>query len=136
MATKKFKESGGVIVLPLKMINSLAFQNLNPKSVKLLMLMQVHWRVDKAIDFSISQTIRSIKCSRGTASDLFKELIELGFVALVEEADFYANKARSWRLTYRPYLNREPTHDWKNWEPKNRSDCSATKPVLVLSPNT
>ena len=119
MATKKFKESGGVIVLPLKMINSSAFQNLSAKSVKLLMLMQVHWRADKAIDYSITQTTLSIKCSRSTASDLFKELIELGFIALVEEADFYANKARSWRLTYRPYLNREPTHDWKNCEPKN-----------------
>jgi hypothetical protein len=119
MAAKKFKEQGGVIVLPLKMINSLAFQNLSAKSVKLLMLMQVHWREDKAIDYGISQTTLSIKCSRSTASALLNELIELGFVAIVDEADFYANKARSWRLTYKPYLNREPTHDWKNWTPKN-----------------
>ena len=92
---------------------------LSPKAVKLLSLMQRHWREDKAVDYGITQVTRSIKCSRDTASKLFIELMEYGFIALVDEADFYANKARSWRLTYRPFLNREPTHDWKNWTPKN-----------------
>ncbi len=119
MAKWKYKESGGVIVLPIPMIDSLAYQHLSPKSVKLLSLMHRHWRKDKAVDYGITQATRSMKCSRSTASALFKELVELGFIAVVEEADFYANKARSWRLTYRPFLNREPTHDWKNWTPKN-----------------
>ena len=119
MAKRKFKESGGVIVLPIPMIDSLAYQHLSAKSVKLLSLMQRHWWEDKAVDYGITQATRSMKCSRSTASALFNELMELGFIAVVEEADFYANKARSWRLTYRPFLNREPTHDWKNWTPEN-----------------
>lgn len=119
MAKSKFKESGGVIVQPFSMLDSLAYQHLSAKSAKLLSLIQRHWRPDKAVDYGITQTTRSMKCSRSTASALFNELVELGFIAIVEEADFYANKARSWRLTFRPFLNREPTHDWKNWIPKN-----------------
>ena len=101
------------------MIDSLAYQQLSPKSVKLMSLMQRYWQPNKAIDYGISQTTRVLKCSRSTASALFKELAELGFIAVVDEADFYANKARSWRLTYRPFLDREPSHDWRNWTPKN-----------------
>jgi hypothetical protein len=119
MARSKFKEPGGVIVQPRRMIDSLAYQHLSAKSVKLLSLMQRHWQMDKPIDFGISQTTRMLKCSRSTASALFNELLTLGFIAIVEEADFYANRARSWRLTYRPFLNREPTHDWKNWMQTN-----------------
>ncbi|WAK03157.1 hypothetical protein [Methylobacter sp. YRD-M1] len=104
---------------PLAMIDSTAYQNLSGKAVKLLSLMQRHWRQDKAIDYGITQTTKSLKCSRDTASKLFRELREHGFIALVDEADFYANKARSWRLTFRPFLNQEPTHDWKYWAPEN-----------------
>ena len=119
MARWKFKETGGVIVLPIPMLDSLAYQHLSAKAVKLLSLMQRHWRKDKAVDYGITQTTKSMKCSRGTASKLFNELIEYGFIAVVDEADFYANKARSWRLTYKEFLDLEPTHDWKNWTPEN-----------------
>ena len=117
MAKPKYKVSGGVIVQPLLMLDSLAYQTLSAKSVKLMSLMQRHWRDDKAIDYGITQVTRSLRCSRSTASALFMELQEYGFIAVVDEADFYANKARSWRLTFRPFLNREPTHDWKHWLP-------------------
>jgi len=119
MAKPKFKGKGGVIVQPIPMLDSIAYQQLSAKSVKLLSLMQRYWQQNKPIDYGISQATRALKCSRSTASALFNELVELGFIALVEQADFYANKARSWRLTFRPFLNREPTHDWKNWTPKN-----------------
>ena len=99
------------------MIDSLAYEALNAKSVKLLSLMQRHWRENKAIAYGITQVTRSLKCSRSTASALLTELQDYGFIELVDEADFYANKARSWRLTFRPFLNREPTHDWKHWPP-------------------
>ena len=117
MAKSKFKVPGGVIVQPLMMIDSLAYEALNAKSVKLLSLMQRHWRENKAIDYGITQVTRSLKCSRSTASALLTELQDYGFIELVDEADFYANKARSWRLTFRPFLNREPTNDWKHWPP-------------------
>jgi len=117
MAKSKFKVAGGVIVQPLVMLDSLAYEALNAKSVKLLSLMQRHWRENKAIDYGITQVTRSLKCSRSTASALLTELQDYGFIELVDEADFYANKARSWRLTFRPFLNREPTHDWKHWPP-------------------
>ncbi len=119
MPKPKFKVPGGVIVQPLLMLDSVAYQCLSAKSVKLLSLMQRHWRPDKAIDYGITQATTSLKCSRDTASKLFKELTTMGFIALVDEADFYANKARSWRLTYRPFLKREPTNEWKYWTPKN-----------------
>ena len=117
MAKSKFKVTGGVIVQPLLMLDSLAYQNLSAKSVKLLSLMQRHWREDKAIDYVITQVTRSLKCSRSTASALLTELQDYGFIVLVDEADFYANKARSWRLTFRPFLNKEPSNDWKYWSP-------------------
>jgi hypothetical protein len=119
MAKRKFKESGGVLVQPLPMIDSLAYQALSGKAVKLLSLMQRHWRENKAIDYSVGQVTKVMKCSRSTASAIFNELKDHGFIAIVDEADFFANKARSWRLTYRPFLNQEPTHDWKYWKPKN-----------------
>ena len=117
MAKPKFKVAGGVIVQPLLMIDSLAYEALNAKSVKLLSLMQRHWRENKAIDYGITQVTKSLKCSRSTASALLTELQDYGFIELVDEADFYANKARSWRLTFKPFLGKEATNDWKYWPP-------------------
>jgi hypothetical protein len=117
MAKPKFKESGGVIVQSLLMLDSLAYKALSAKSVKLMSLMQIHWRDKKAIDYGITQVTKSVKCSRSTASALLKELQDYGFIELVDEADFYANKARSWRLTFRPFLGKEATNDWKYWAP-------------------
>ena len=117
MPKTKFKVSGGVIVQPLLMLDSSAYQNLSAKAVKLMCLMQRHWREDKGIDYGITQVTRSLKCSRSTASALFMELQAYGFIAVVDEADFYANKPRSWRLTFRPFLNREPTNEWRYWAP-------------------
>ena len=71
MPKTKFKVSGGVIVQPLLMLDSSAYQNLSAKAVKLMCLMQRHWREDKAIDYGITQVTRSLKCSRSTASALF-----------------------------------------------------------------
>ena len=54
MAKPNYKVSGGVIVQPLLMLDSLAYQTLSAKSVKLMSLMQRHWRDDKAIDYGIT----------------------------------------------------------------------------------
>ncbi|MGR8932496.1 MAG: hypothetical protein ACU836_17880 [Gammaproteobacteria bacterium] len=107
------------IAQDVEMIRSAAYLDLSGNAVKLLILMQVHWRMYEPIAYSISEAQKRIGCCRGKAHAAFRELESHGFIKLMLDGVFYKQLARKWRLTFREFNDQKPTDEWRNWQPAN-----------------
>lgn len=107
------------IAQEVEMIRSSAYENLSGNAVKLLILMQTHWRMYEPVAYSISEAQKRIGCCRGKAHEAFKELERHGFIKLMLEGHFHKQLARKWRITFRDYNDHKPTDEWRNWSPEN-----------------
>jgi len=102
-----------------EMIRSAAYGALSGNAVKLLSLMQTHWRMYEPIAYSVTEAQKRIGCCRGKAHEAFKELESHGFIKLMLDAHFHKQMARKWRLTFRDYNEQKPSDEWRNWTPEN-----------------
>ncbi|MAC34526.1 MAG: hypothetical protein CME38_13115 [Haliea sp.] len=78
--------------------------------------MQSHWRPDVPVGYGVREAEEKIPCSRKIAMRVFYELIEAGFIKLVDESRFCSrvnSKTRTWRLTWLPWAYREPSNEWE-----------------------
>lgn len=117
MAVKVRKKQ--YIAQDVEMIRSLAYEDLSGNAVKLLVLMQTHWRMYEPIAYSVSEAQKRVGCCRGIAHACFKELESHGFIKLMLEAHFSKQQARKWRLTFREFNDHKPTDEWRDWQPEN-----------------
>jgi hypothetical protein len=102
-----------------EMIRSAAYETLSGNAVKLLILMQTHWRMYEPIAYSVTEAQKRIGCCRGKAHEAFRELESHGFIKLVLDAHFSKQLARRWRLTFRDFNDQKPTDEWQNWQSEN-----------------
>lgn len=112
-----FDKRGGVVAIPRRLLSSPAYLGLTAQAKVLLLLMQRHWTPSKPVDFGVRQAQQEIPCSRTLALRVFDELLEAGFIVMVDESLFSSrtqSKTRTWRLTWLPcWRNRPPTNDWE-----------------------
>lgn len=120
MARKKhrlpFDKRGGVVTCRRDIYTSPAWLALSPVATKLMALLHVHWRNDKAVDYGVREAMEKIGCAKGTARRAFEELQNAGFIEMVDESMFSSrtqSKARTWRLTWLPFKDRLPTNEWE-----------------------
>ena len=115
----EFDQRGGVIVISRRMRESQAYQSM-PAAAKVLMdLLQIQWRLDRPVGYGVREAARKIGCTPATASKSFNELVSRGFINCFEESFFNSrtgSRARSWTLTWMPYQDKKPSHDWEKWE--------------------
>ena len=132
-----FDTRGGVLVMPLRMITSPTYQTLTPQAKHLMVLLQVHWRNDKLVDYGIREAMDKIPCSDKTASKSFKLLQERCFITCVSESFFSSrtqSKARGWRLEWLPFNNKPPTNTWELLA--NEINSTVVKTTAVNRPET
>jgi hypothetical protein len=98
------------------MIRSAAYEKLSGNAVKLLILMQTHWRMYELIAYSVTEAQNRVGCSRGKAHEALRELEAHGFIKLMLEGHFNKQLARKWRLTFRDFNDQKPTDEWRNWK--------------------
>ena len=112
-----FDRLGGVIMLHRPMLESDAYLRLTAQAKCLLVLMQIHWRNEKPVAYSVAEAMKKIPCAKLTARNAFDELQQRGFIVMIDESLFCSrlqSKSRTWRLTWLPYDFKPPTHNWKN----------------------
>ena len=122
MAKKKNKlgydQRGGVMVVSRGMRESMAYQTM-PAAAKVLMdLLHMQWRPDKAVSYGVREAAKKIGCTTNTSGKSFKILVERGFIVCLEESLFNSrtgSRTREWRLTWLPFTDRNPTHNWEKW---------------------
>lgn len=112
-----FDKDGGTLVTQRRLVSSSVWLGLSPQAKVLMTLMQRHWTPAGPVGFGVRQAEEEIPCSRTLAMRVFNELIEAGFIVLVDESLFCSraqSKTRTWRLTWMPcWNNRAPTNDWE-----------------------
>jgi len=120
MAKKKrlpFDSRGGVVAIPRRLLSSENYLALPPQAKVLITLLQRHWSPNGPVAFGVRQAEQEIPCSRVLAMRSFNELVEAGFIELIDESLFCSrtlSKSRTWRLTWMPcWRNRAPTNDWE-----------------------
>lgn len=122
-----FDQRGGVIVVSRFMRESSAYEAM-PASAKVLMdLLQMQWRNDKPVAYGVREAAQKIGCTANTASKAFITLQERGFIVCDTESLFNSrtgSKAREWRLTWMPFFDKKPTHDWEKWQPEIKATVS------------
>lgn len=118
---KKYKHEGGFVGLPRRVFISPAYRNLSLAARCLLDELQEIYRPQRngRIALSVERAASRLGVSFKTASNAFYELVEHGFIEHTHDANWMRGQAREWRLTYEIYRGREPTDDWKDWQPKN-----------------
>ncbi len=111
-----FDKRGGTLVLRRLMIESPAYSSLTPEAKVLMLLLQIHWRNDKPVAYGVREAMERIPCAKGTAQRAFEKLRDLGFVEIVDESLFNSrtkSKARTWRLTWMPFMDKLPSNEWE-----------------------
>ena len=76
------------------------------------------------LSISNSRACELLGVSENTARNAFRQLEARGFLALTHEACYMAGKATEYRLTIESYNGREPTDEWRDWEPD--------RPILTI----
>ena len=116
--TLPFDRRGGVVTVQRRLLKSPAYLSLSPQAKVLLQLLQVEWRPDRPIGYGVREAEQKIPCSRKKAMSAFRELIDRGFIVMVDESLFCSrstSKTRTWRLTWLPWNYRSPTNLWEKW---------------------
>lgn len=108
MAKKKglpFDTLGGVVVTQRRLLASPEYLALSAQAKVLITLMHRHWTPTGPVGFGVRQAEEEIPCSRKLAMRCFDELVEAGFIVMVDESLFCSrsqSKTRTWRLTWLP----------------------------------
>lgn len=130
-----FDNVGGVVAIQRRMLSSPAYLSLSAQAKALMPLMQKHWTAAGPVGFGVRQAQEEIPCSRTLALRVFDELVDAGFIVMVDESLFCSraqSKTRTWRLTWLPcWNNRPPTNDWEKAE---ISISTGPKMVPVTNP--
>ena len=120
MAKKKglpFDSRGGVVTIQRRLLSSANYLALPPQAKVLITLLQRHWSPNGPVAFGVRQAEQEIPCSRALAMRSFNELVEAGFIEMIDESLFCSrtqSKSRTWRLTWMPcWRNRAPTNEWE-----------------------
>lgn len=134
-AHRKRRRAGGRFAqVQYAMLDSPAWRDLSGNAVKLLLhLMRLsqgnngwgHKDEPGRLYLSERQAAEAIAVSRNTASRAFAELIEHGFLRIVQAGHFDVKikLATVWRLTFEPYphAHKGPSNEWLRWHPEQNS---------------
>jgi len=129
-----FDKRGRVVAIGLHVLNSDAYLSLSAQAKSLMLLMHIHWRNEKPVDYGVREAQEKIPCGRKKAIQVFHELQERGFIVMVDESLFNSRtqgKTRSWRLTWLPYMDKFPTNEWEKASKKINSTGRLLTPLTT-----
>ncbi len=112
------KRGNQAITINKRMMRSRNYLTLSLAARSLMVLMHTHWQPNKYTDYGIREAAKNLGCSTRTAMRVFDELQARGFIVCMITSSFSSrtnSKARSWNLTWLPYIKGDPSHEWENW---------------------
>lgn len=123
MARKKhkldFDSRGGVIVISRTMTEHPAYETMPCTAKVLMILLQTHWDNYKPVAYGVREAAVKLGCNFKTSIKAFNILQERGFIVCDSPSLFNSrsgSKAREWRLSWMPFNDKKPTHDWEKWQ--------------------
>ncbi len=120
---KRARRQGGYVTLHEEILSSPAYHDLSPLARVLFVELLRVFRPSRngRISLSISNASRLLGVHKDRVSKAFHELEEHGFVKLTRGHLWQQRVAREWRITSEVCDGREPTDEWKTWQPPEKS---------------
>lgn len=102
-----------------EILGSPAYRHLKPVDRCVLEELQRVYRPNRngQLSLSVRNAEKLVHANKDTVSRAFDTLAAHGFIELVRGEYWQEGKAREWRLTFEPCNGREPTDEWRTWEP-------------------
>lgn len=116
------KKGERFVALPYNMLNSEAFLDLHPQSVRTFIELKKRYNGFNNGEISLSylEVSKIAKCSKNTAGRRLKELESHGFIKKTKSGMFTYRLASEYCLTCEENGNGKKTNEWKEWI-KNRT---------------
>jgi hypothetical protein len=112
--TKPFQRDGGYFTMDRAVYWSGSFQSLTTIDRVVIFHLTSYYipnRIEK-IAMSSRRLAAEVGINKDTAAKSLKRLTEAGFLSIVSESMWLYGKARSYRLTFKPFNGRIPTDEW------------------------
>lgn len=110
------------------MYDSRAFQDLTP--IARSVIFELRRRFNGVNNGEISLSCREVadkcKCGKGTASKVFEELLQHGFIKVSKKGYFTDRTATTWILTFERLNDKPPTHEWKFWSNSKTEESTSS----------
>ena len=112
--TKLFQRPGGYFTMERAVYWSEPFQSLTPIDRMVIFHLTSYYipnRVE-SIAMSSRRVANELGINKDTAAKSLRRLTDTGFLDIVSESMWLYGRARSYRLTFKPYKGRIPTDEW------------------------
>ncbi len=112
--TKLFQREGGYFSMERAVYWSESFKSLTAIDRVVIFHLTSYYipnRVEK-IAMSSRRLAAEVGINKDTAAKSLKRLTEAGFLSIVSESMWLYGRARSYRLTFKPFKGRIPTDEW------------------------
>jgi hypothetical protein len=116
---KQIRRKGGYVRKWEEVLSSPAYRNLKPVDRCVLEELQRVYRPNRngQLSLSVRNAEKLVHANKDTITKAFDNLAAHGFIELVRGEYWQEGKAREWRLTFEPCSGREPTDEWRAWQP-------------------
>lgn len=136
----KRSQEGQYVPLAYAQLKSSAWRSLSGAAVKVWL--ELHTRYNGSnngnVRLSMNEAVSALGIGKGTAQRAFQELQDKGFIALVEQGNWYHRRAHEWRLTTKPMDTPKgrnaPTNEWRNWNEKTKVGQPQYPSPCVMGP--
>lgn len=132
MAKRKKGES--FVKLTRFMLNHESWLNLSPaaRCIYIEIRKRYNGSNNGEIHLSCRDAAQVVKCGKSTATKLFRELMEHGYIKSAVKGKFRHKWASTWILTNEEYNGRHKTDEWVHW--RQRGKTSVPQNGLTVPP--
>ncbi len=130
------KRGGKFVRLANSMLTSPAWRSLSGSAIKYYIELRREFNGTNngEIHLSLEEAKKRLGMARDTALRVQLELIDKGFIRMTKRGGFHQRTATTWALTDEPAPASPPTHDYKNWRPKEKPSVQNLDPTRSRNP--
>lgn len=120
--TGRSKKGGKFVSLGNGLLTSDAWRSLSGSAVKYYIELrrQFNGINNGSIHVSLEEANKRLGMAKDTTLRAQRELVEKGLIRMTKRGGFHQRLATTWALTDEPVPPTPPTHDYKNWRPKEK----------------
>ena len=102
------------------MLTSEAWRSLSGSAIKYYVELRREFNGfnNGSIHLSLEEAKKRLSMGKSTTTRAQQELVNKGFIRMTKRGGFHQRMATTWALTDEASPATQPTHDYKNWQPK------------------
>ncbi|UTS79399.1 helix-turn-helix domain-containing protein [Phaeobacter piscinae] len=134
MGKSKRREEGQYLPLPYSQLRSDAWRSLSGSAVRLWLELHARYNGGNNGRFTLSyaEAGEILGMGKATVQRAYAQLVEVGFLALEKEGNWYGRRAHEWRLTTKPMMRSKgresASNEWRHYRKPKTKRGSGSEP--------